>query len=99
MDEGARCGAVRSPPPGGWNAGRSASTGTSATAGARIGGGWSDWDDVFGRLPDGTAVAAGVTSIEVIAAGADGDLWQKSYLDATNWGEWRAVALTTESPD
>lgn len=108
-------------------------------------GGWSDWDDVFGRLPDGSAVAvdvvnaweghqelfvvradggvrhrdhwqgkdypawrdlaapvpmrdvaAGVTSIghiEVIAVSAEGDLWQKSYSDATNWAEWRTMDL------
>jgi hypothetical protein len=111
-------------------------------------GGWSDWDDVFGRLPDGSAVAAdvvnawddhqelfvvradggvghrdhrqgkpypawrdlgapvrmrdiaaGVTStghIEVIAVSAEGDLWQKSYADATNWGEWRTIELGNE---
>lgn len=54
------------------------------------------WRDL-GAPVEMADVAAGVTSdghLEVVAVSRTGELWQKSYSDASNWTEWRSLEMS-----
>ena len=66
--------------------------------------GWSDWDDVFGRLPNGSAVAADVVNAwdqhqELFVVRADGAVWHRDHWQGKDYPAWRDLAAPVRMRD
>jgi hypothetical protein len=67
-------------------------------------GGWSDWDDVFGRLPEGSAVAADVVNAwdghqELFVVRADGGVVHRDHWQGRNYRAWGDLAAPVPMRD